>query len=61
MEVATIDNRNSDNSQENEALILARIYALVIQSHASKKAACASRPDDAKGSLDDRATDKYTG
>lgn len=58
MEVAATDKHDSDDSREREALVLARIYALVIESHASKKAAYGSRPDDERGSMDDLAKHK---
>jgi hypothetical protein len=51
-----------DTSVKVQASILANIYALALQKHKDKNEATRpGSPDDAKGSKNDRARQKYTG
>lgn len=51
-----------DASTENETQALANVYAFILSCHEKKKGGPAiSRPDDAKGSRNDRANIEYTG
>ena len=51
-----------DVTTEAEVSVLASIYKLAISSsHARKEATRSGSPDDAKGSKNDRARQKYTG
>jgi hypothetical protein len=46
--------RRSDATSEAEVAALGAIYKFVLDCHAKKEAAPESRPDDAKGSKNDR-------
>jgi hypothetical protein len=51
-----------DATPEAELSALTNVYRYILDCHAKKKAAPRqSRPDDAKGSKHDRATENYTG